>query len=96
MVNENKSNMMAAVAGIVVGAGAAIAGAVALSDKKNQKKISDAIAKGQSMARNYAQDVNDKAKDTKEAVEEVVDTSKEKAKKLVKVVKTAQKGVKNL
>lgn len=56
MVSENKSNVMAAVAGIVVGAGAAIAGAVALADKKNQVKV----------------------------------------KKIVKVAKTAQKGVKNL
>jgi hypothetical protein len=38
MVNENKSNVFAAVAGVVVGAGA-VPGAVALADKKNQDKV---------------------------------------------------------
>jgi len=85
MVNENKNNVMAAVAGVVVGAGAVLAGAVALADKKNQKKVAEVIAKGQSLARNYAHDVNEK-----------VSTTEAKAKKLVKVVKTAEKGVKNL
>lgn len=74
MVNENKRTVYAAVAGMVVGAGAAIAGAVALADKKNQKKVSEAKA----------------------VVEKAIDLGKEKAKKLSKVVKTAEKGVKNL
>ena len=63
MGNENKSNVVSAIAGLVVGAGAAIVGAVALSDKKNQAKVKVGI---------------------------------EKAKKLVKVVKTAEKGVKKI
>ena len=67
MVNDNKSNILAAVAGVVVGAGAAIAGAVALSDKGNQKVI-----------------------------DETLSTGKKKAEKLIQVVKTAQKGVKNI
>ena len=63
MVDDNKSKLWHAVAGVVVGAGAAIVGAVALSDKKNQAKVKVGI---------------------------------EKAKKLVKVVKTAEKGVKKI
>lgn len=96
MVSENKSNMFAAVAGVVVGAGAAIAGAIALSDKKNKRKIEEVIAKGQTIARNYARDVNEKANDTREIAEKTVSDSKTKAKNLVKVVKTAVKGVKNV
>lgn len=67
MVNENKSNVFAAVAGAVVGAGAVIAGVVAMKDKNNQKIVKETIAVG-----------------------------KDKAKKLIKVAKTAEKGVKNL
>jgi len=43
MVNENKGNVFAALVGIVVGAGAVIAGALALSDKKNQNKVKAGI-----------------------------------------------------
>lgn len=96
MVNENKNNAFAAVAGAVVGAGAAIVGAVLLADKKNQKKINEVIDKGQTLARNYVRDVNEKAQDTKNLVEKTVRVGKEKADKLIKVAKTAEKGVKNL
>ena len=40
--------LFAAVAGVVVGAGAVIAGAVALADKKNQDKVSKIIKKAAS------------------------------------------------
>lgn len=96
MVNENKSNIFAAVAGAVVGAGVAIAGAVALTDKKNQKKVEAVISRGQKMAREYSDDVNGKTKEVKKAVDQTVKTGKEKADKLAKVIKTAKKGVKNL
>jgi len=44
MVNENNKNQVfAAVAGAVVGAGAVIAGAIAMNDKANQKKVADIV-----------------------------------------------------
>lgn len=97
MVSENnKKQVFAAVAGIVVGAGAASAGAVALSDKNNQKKVSDALDKGKRMVKGYVNDANDKASDVKEKVEDTMDSGKVKARKLANVVKTAGNGVKNL
>lgn len=96
MGNEGKGKIFAAVAGMIVGAGAAIAGAKALSDRKNQKKIGEVIEKGRSMARNYVADLNNKVEETQEVAEKTVDEGIKKAKKLIKVVKTAEKGVKNL
>lgn len=96
MVNENKSNIFAAVAGAVVGAGVAIAGAVALSDKSNQKKIDETVNKGQKIANDYSEELEEKVGKVKKIVKETVETGKGKADKLVKVIKTAQKGVKNL
>lgn len=96
MVHENKNNVMAAVAGAAVGAGAVIAGAVVLADKNNQKNLSNAIVKGQKLARNYANDVNEKVANTKEVVDAELAKGKGKAKKIVEIVKTAEKGVKNL
>lgn len=61
MVKKNKNNVLAAVAGAVVGAGAVLAGAVVLADKKKHKKISEVIAKGQSIAKQYVHEVNSKA-----------------------------------
>lgn len=63
MGGESKSNILAALIGVVVGAGAAIVGVVALSDKKNQQKVKLGI---------------------------------EKARKLIKAGKTAEKGGKKI
>lgn len=96
MVSENKSNIFSAVAGVVVGAGAAIVGATILADKKNRQKVNAVIAKGQDLARNYVRDVNEQAGDTKEMIEDTADLGVAKVKKLVEVVKTAKKGVQNI
>ena len=95
MVNENKSNVFAAVAGVVVGAGAVIAGAVALSDKKNQNKVSAAIAKGQKIAKDYVNKVNQRVDKTEQVVESKVEQGKNTIKKVAgKVIKSAEKATK--
>lgn len=53
--------VMAAVAGVVVGAGIAVAGAVVMSDKKNQAKVKE-------VANNLKDQFNDKKDDVKEKV----------------------------
>lgn len=95
MVNENKSNVFAAVAGVVVGAGAVIAGAVALADKKNQNKVSAAIAKGQKIAKDYVNKVNHQADEAGELVEDKVANGREAVKKVAnKAIKSAEKATK--
>lgn len=56
--NHGRGKVFAAVAGAVVGAGAVIAGAVALADKKNQGKVKEALNK----AINSAEKVTKEAK----------------------------------
>lgn len=92
----NKGKLYTAIAGLVVGAGAAIVGAKVLTDRKNQKKIGEVIAKGKEIARKFTDDVNSRADETREVVDESVKVGTKKANKLIKVVKTAEKGVKNI
>jgi len=51
--HKHFGKVAAAVAGVVVGAGAVIAGAVALNDKKNKQKVSDLIGKAKDMVKGY-------------------------------------------
>jgi polyhydroxyalkanoate synthesis regulator phasin len=60
----------AAVAGVVVGAGAVLAGAVAMTDKNNQKIVADVVGKGKA-----------KVEQTKAEVEREMVANKAKAKK---------------
>ncbi len=95
MVNENKKNLFAAVAGVVVGAGAVIAGAVALSDKKNQKKVSEALAKGKKIVKEYVSKANQQADEASELVEGKIAGGKKAVKKVASnVIKTAEKATK--
>lgn len=72
MTNKNKSiNPIAVgVAGAVVGAGAAIVGAVALKDEKNRKKLGKIV-------NDIKEQVDDKKVDTKEAVNKAREEIKE-------------------
>lgn len=67
--------MVAAVAGVAVGVGAAVAASNALKDKKNRKKVD-----------NFVSDVKDMAMDAKDKAAEYFDNSKEEVevKKAVK------------
>lgn len=94
MVNENKKNQVyAAVAGIVVGAGAAIAGAVALSDKKNQKKVNEVLSKAKGMIKEYSNNVEEQKAKGKEDVKNVANKVIKSAEQ---VTKAGKKEVKNL
>ena len=68
--------LVTAVAGAVVGAGMAIAGAVAMSDKKNQAKVNHVVS-----------DVKNKIEDKKSEVENKTKKLENIAKKTVKDVK---------
>jgi len=68
--------VVAAVAGAVIGAGVAAVGVVALEDKKNQEKIKRAF--------NYMQK---QAEHKKKEIEVKIADSKEKVKKIEKVIK---------
>jgi gas vesicle protein len=95
MVNENKKSMFAAVAGVVVGAGAVIAGAVALSDKNNQKKVREALAKGKKMVKEYVNKANEQADEAGELVEDKIAGGKQAVKTVAnKVIKSAEKATK--
>lgn len=80
---ESKSNMVNAVisgvAGVVAG-GAAVAAVFALSDKKNQQKVVDAIDDAKGKVTEYAETVKSQPTIKKGAqkVEEVVQTVKQK------------------
>jgi hypothetical protein len=68
--------VFAAVTGAVVGAGVAIAGAVALSNDKNREKLDDAATSIKDHVADTIKDVNDKVEgklaEGKEAVKKVV------------------------
>lgn len=55
MVSKNtKGKIIAAVTGSVVGAGAVVAGAMALSDKGNRKKVDEALSRTKHLFKTYA------------------------------------------
>lgn len=88
-----KGKAMAAVAGAVVGAGAVIAGAVALSDEKNQKKIDNAMSKARGMVGKYSSEMKDKVERDKGKIRKFAGKAIKTAEKVTKV---AKKGVQKI
>jgi uncharacterized membrane-anchored protein YhcB (DUF1043 family) len=90
-----KSKLMTAakVAGAVVGAGAVIAGAVAMSKKKNQRKVKATIAKTKKMVEGYSQQVQAKVDEKRGELKKAA-TSAIAASEMV--TKIAKKGVKKI
>ena len=76
--------VMAAVAGAVA-AGVAVAGAMIMSDKKNQAKVKGIVT-----------DIKNKAENKKAEVEGLVNEGKDKVKKLEVIAKDAIDEVKNI
>lgn len=76
--------VMAAVVGAVA-AGVAVAGAMIMSDKKNQTKV-----------KNVVTDIKNKAENKKAEVEELVNDGKDKVKKLEVIAKDAINEAKNV
>lgn len=73
----------AAVAGMVIGAGAAVAGAVVLSDEKNRKNIKKAMTNVKNKAEDYVENKKMHAQDKRAEVEKKIGESKEKIEKVV-------------
>jgi hypothetical protein len=84
-VGYSVNPLVAAVTGAVVGAGMAVAGAVVMSDKKNQDKV-----------KSVAKDVQNKVDDLKKKVEDKKFETEIKAQKLGNIAKDAVNDAKNI
>jgi hypothetical protein len=86
MKNQDKEkniNPVAAIAtGVVIGAGAALAGAAVLSDKKNQEKIKKVIKDVKKQVIGYAEDTQKNASNKKDEGKEKITQGKEDLKKI--------------
>lgn len=80
MHSKGVSPVAAAVTGAVVGAGVAVAGAVALKDKKNREKVKEVLTTVKEQAMNYIEDIQTTANQKKE---EMVTKGEKAAKKLM-------------
>ncbi|MFH1244286.1 MAG: hypothetical protein V1487_01785 [bacterium] len=85
--NNGKGTARAAVTGAVVGAGAVIAGVVALSDKKNQEKIRKAFQKAKDFVHKYAERTQTEVKEGKTTIKKVANQAIKSAEKVTKTVK---------
>jgi len=88
--DEKKGGFNPAVAATaaVIGAGI-VAGAIALSDDKNRKKVTDALTDVKEKAEDMIDDVKDRAKDQKEEVEKDLDELKDRAEKVTDSAKSS-------
>jgi|GEM_PF-6286069 len=59
--NNGVSHIATAVAGVILGAGAVVAGAIALNDKGNMNKVKDALSSAKKQAKDYVSDIKDTA-----------------------------------
>jgi len=67
---KNKLAVFAGVSGAVVGAGAAIAGAFVLKDKKNRDKVKKVLTNVKGQAKNYLKKINKNIKNEKVELKE--------------------------
>lgn len=81
--------VVAAVAGAVVGAGVAVAGAVVLEDKKTREKIKFAFTNMQKLAEDKKNEAEKKLSGDKEKVKRVIDSAKDSLRQGVKNAKKA-------
>lgn len=90
--NEKKSGfnpVVAAVTGVVVGAGVAVAGIVALKDKKNREKVKQVLTNVKDQAVGYMEKIQKKVKDKKGNVEKKLADGQKEVKKVATSVKEA-------
>lgn len=66
--NGELNPVVAAVAGAVIGAGVAVAGAVVLGDEERREKIKNAMTDAKDQAVGYMQDMHDLAEEKKREV----------------------------
>lgn len=84
---KNVNPIGVAVTGAVVGAGIAVAGAVALQNKDNRKKVKQALGDIKDRAVDYMHNMQEKAEDKKEQLTDKFTGVEKKAKSSVKKVK---------
>jgi outer membrane murein-binding lipoprotein Lpp len=95
MTNQKKQNehkggmgsMVAAMTGAVVGAGIAIAGAVALKDEKNVQKIKEIMTNVKDQAVGHIEDIKKNVEHEKTEIDEQIAEGKEKANKIASTAK---------
>lgn len=92
MGKENR-NMLAAVTGVIVGAGAVIAGAVALSDRHGKQRANDVLGKVKNKLNSYIKNVQTASDDTDKFISK---TAKVATKKINQATKAVKKEVKNI
>ncbi|KKP28563.1 MAG: hypothetical protein UR15_C0025G0012 [Parcubacteria group bacterium GW2011_GWA2_31_28] len=68
----------AGVTGAVIGAGAAVAGAVILKDKKNRENIKKVLNKVKDTTSEYMKDMRSSAKDKRDDIKRVLSVGKKK------------------
>lgn len=78
--NGDISPVVAAITGVVIGAGVAIAGAVALKDEKNREKVKEVLTNVKDQAIGYVEDMQKQVEDKKGEVKEKLAEGKEKVK----------------
>ncbi len=87
MNNKDKRNGMsaaAAAAGVIIGAGLGVAGAVALSNKQNRAKLGKAVNGVMKRGSDLVSDVSAAALEKKDEADRMMEETKDRAKKLVK------------
>lgn len=85
--NEGKGGVnpvVAVVTGAIVGAGVAVAGAVALNDKKNREKVKKVLTNAKDQAVEYVEKMQKEMKEEKGIVEKELSKGKKKAKKAMR------------
>jgi gas vesicle protein len=84
--NKNKKEvnpLAAAVVGVAVGAGLAVAGAIALNDKKNSDKLKEAGKEFEAKTTDYSKKVQMMARDRRSDLEKNIEEVKEQTAKAV-------------
>lgn len=95
MTDKNKQDegkggvnpVTAIITGVVIGAGVAVIGTIALKDKKNREKVKEALSSVKDKAVCYMEDMQKQAQDKKDEMEKELADGNEK----VKTVKSSAK-----
>ena len=83
--------VVVAVTGAIVGAGVAVAGAIALKDKKNREKVKEILSNVKDHTMGYMEDMKKQVEDKKGEVEEALTEGKKEIKKVASVQNKAHK-----
>jgi len=76
------NNFVAAITGAVVGAGVAVAGAIALKDKKNRDKVTKVINDVKNQTVGYVEKIQKEISTNKKKIEKNITKGKAKVKKI--------------